>query len=107
MKKISQIILDSSKNSSRAKMNKSTSENIARDLIESWKQELAQNGKFTIGGFGSFHVKNRKASTRILQVGPRKGDQIQIPSKNTIRFKSGKSLKASVQDYNVKIKSDN
>jgi len=109
-KKISEIIYTSYKNEFpiKGKITKTATDKIARNIVDSMQQELVQHGRFNIVGFGSFKVKHKNESNKVLQLpGSRKGETITIAARNVVRFKAGKSLKESVQDFDyTKIKSD-
>jgi nucleoid DNA-binding protein len=56
--------------------------------------QLQNNGKVTLVGFGTFRTAHRKAKTG---VNPKTGARISIPAKNVPVFKAGKALKDSVK----------
>jgi len=53
-------------------------------VLESIKEGVAKSGDVTVAGFGKFTVKTSKA-----RVGrnPRTGESIQIPAKESVKFK--------------------
>lgn len=57
--------------------------------IEKQLSEMKPGGKITIVGFGTFSVVRRDARTGR---NPQTGQAIQIPAKNTVKFKAGKPL---------------
>ncbi len=58
--------------------------------------EAMSNGeRVTIGGFGTFQSRERKAGTAR---NPRTGETINVPAKNVPAFKAAKGLKDAVAD---------
>ena len=57
MKKISEVIFNSSKNYPKAKLSKNASDQIARDILNNIQNELATTGRFSITGFGTFFLR--------------------------------------------------
>jgi DNA-binding protein HU-beta len=55
--------------------------------------ELDAGKKVTIPGFGTFKTVPRKAR---MGVNPKTGQKMQIPAKNYVTFKAGKTLKERV-----------
>lgn len=55
--------------------------------------ELDSGKKVTIPGFGTFKTVPRKAR---MGVNPKTGQKMQIPAKNYVTFKAGKTLKDRV-----------
>lgn len=58
--------------------------------IESGLKAARKDGKYTIGGFGSFGVSKRAARTGR---NPRTGEPIKIKASKSLRFRPAKSLK--------------
>ena len=56
-------------------------------------KELKKSQKFTIPGFGSFHVSKRAAR---MGRNPRTGAPIKIRASKGVRFKAGTKLKGSL-----------
>lgn len=56
-------------------------------------KELKKNQKFSIPGFGSFHVSKRAAR---MGRNPRTGAPIKIRASKGVRFKAGTKLKGSL-----------
>lgn len=52
--------------------------------------ELDDGGRVTIGGFGTFMARHRKAGTAR---NPKTGETINVPAKNVPAFKAAKGLK--------------
>jgi len=60
---------------------------------EAIKKSLSQGDAVRLVGFGTFKVSQRKAR---VGVNPQTGKKIEIPSRKTVRFLSGKDTKAGV-----------
>ncbi|MBM3489344.1 MAG: HU family DNA-binding protein [Alphaproteobacteria bacterium] len=58
--------------------------------IESGLKAARKDGKYTIGGFGSFSVSRRAARTGR---NPRTGEAIKIKASKSLRFRPAKNLK--------------
>ena len=56
-------------------------------------KELKKTQKFSIPGFGSFHVSRRSAR---MGRNPRTGEPIKIKASKGVRFKAGARLKGSL-----------
>jgi DNA-binding protein HU-beta len=56
-------------------------------------KELKNSQKFSIPGFGSFHVSKRAAR---MGRNPRTGEPIKIKASKGVRFKAGMKLKGSL-----------
>jgi DNA-binding protein HU-beta len=56
-------------------------------------KELKKTQKFSIPGFGSFHVSKRAAR---MGRNPRTGEPIKIKASKGVRFKAGAKLKGSL-----------
>jgi DNA-binding protein HU-beta len=56
-------------------------------------KELKRNQKFSLPGFGSFHVSKRGAR---MGRNPRTGEPIKIRASKGVRFKAGAKLKGSL-----------
>lgn len=53
------------------------------------RQALRRGEKVVVSGFGSFHVRWRKAK---VGRNPRTGETVQVPSRRTARFREAKDL---------------
>lgn len=62
-------------------------------ILESMKNALSKGDKVTLVGFGSFTSTKRKARKGR---NPKTGQEITIPEKNVVKFKSGSFLSESV-----------
>lgn len=56
-------------------------------------QQIADADRVTVGGFGTFMARHRKAGTAR---NPRTGEMINVPAKNVPAFKAAKGLKDSI-----------
>lgn len=59
-------------------------------VLETFEQILQEEGELKISGFGKFsvvHKEERKAKN------PRTGEEVVVPPKNVIKFKSAQALK--------------
>lgn len=74
----------------RANMTKAAAERSLNAMLESVQEMLAEDGKLTLTGFGTF-----VAETRQERQGrnPRTGDVISIAASKVVRFRPGKMLK--------------
>jgi len=57
-------------------------------------ENLGENDRIELRGFGTFGVKRRKA--RVAR-NPKTGAEVQVPSRKTPFFKPGKELKSSIK----------
>ncbi len=64
-------------------------------ILEHMSEELAENSRIEIRGFGSFSLHYRAA-----RVGrnPKTGDSVQLPGKHVPHFKPGKELRERVNN---------
>lgn len=78
----------------RANMTKASAERVLNSFLDSVKEGLAQEGKLTLMGFGTFAVESRKARQGR---NPRTGEAITIPAAKMVKFRPGKILKDAVK----------
>jgi DNA-binding protein HU-beta len=78
----------------KAKLKLSDTEKLVNAFIETVSEELKDNGKVTLVGFGTFSVAHRKEKTG---VNPKTGAKITIKAKDVPVFKAGKALKEIVK----------
>ena len=80
----------------RANMTKAAAERSLNAMLESVQEMLAEDGKLTLTGFGTF-----VAETRQERQGrnPRTGDVITIAASKVVRFRPGKMLKDALNKY--------
>lgn len=74
---------------------KSSSDNMLRALVDTISDALADGDKVQLVGFGTFET--RKKSARKGR-NPQTGEEMKIPASIAPAFKSGKSLKAKVNN---------
>jgi len=79
--------------SAKIDLKKKDTEKFVNELFEVISEELANDGKVSITGFGTFEVRERHARTGI---NPQTGASIEIPSGKAPAFKAGKALKDRV-----------
>lgn len=63
-------------------------------FIKNTTEALKANDRITLIGFGTFSIAKRNARTGR---NPQTGNEIEIPSKNVIKFKAGSELTDNVQ----------
>ena len=68
-------------------------EKALNSMVEGVSSALKNGEAPTLVGFGSFSISKRAARKGR---NPKTGQEIQIPAKNVVRFKAGKSLSESV-----------
>jgi integration host factor subunit beta len=64
------------------------------DRLRESIEELGENDRIELRGFGTFGVKKRKA--RVAR-NPKTGQEVQVPSRKSPFFKPGKELKNSMK----------
>jgi integration host factor subunit beta len=74
---------------------KRDAEVIINSIFDSMVDALATGDRIEIRGFGSFHIRDRRA-----RVGrnPKSGDKVDVDEKRVPFFKAGKSLKKQVDE---------
>ena len=77
----------------QAELSKKDSEKALKAFEDAVMEELTNNGKVQLVGFGTFEVTERKP-----RVGrnPKTNEEIQIPGGKAPKFKAGKALKDAV-----------
>ncbi len=73
---------------------KRTVERIVAAFLTEVATTLGKEKKVTLGGFGTFRVRSRKARTIRL---PGTGERIAIPARRVIGFKAGTGLRKAVR----------
>ncbi len=63
---------------------------VAADVIAAIKQQIIENGRFSLPEFGSFAVRETKARTGL---NPRTGEKVKVKAGATVRFKASPNLK--------------
>ncbi|MBI0535923.1 HU family DNA-binding protein [Roseomonas sp. KE2513] len=65
---------------------------LAADLIAAIKNEIIENGRFSLPDFGSFTVRETPKRTAL---NPRTGEKVAVKAGATVRFKASPSLKVA------------
>lgn len=76
-----------------SQLNKKESELIVNTIFDSISDALVRGDRVEIRGFGSFSIREREARQAR---NPKSGNLIDIPSKKTPFFKTGKELRERV-----------
>lgn len=76
-----------------AKISKSTADRSISSFLDAVTTALANEGKVTLSGFGTFSIIERAARSGR---NPRTGKQLTIPARNVVRFRTGKRLAESI-----------
>jgi len=63
---------------------------LAGNIIASIKQEIIENGRFTIPDFGAFVVRETPKRTAL---NPKTGEKVAVKAGATVKFKASPSLK--------------
>ena len=74
-------------------MAKAAAERSVNAMLESIQEFLAEDGKLTLTGFGTFAVEERQERPGR---NPRTGESIQIAASKVVKFRPGKQLKDAV-----------
>lgn len=77
----------------RAELSKKDSEKALTAFIDTVTEELKNDGKVQLVGFGTFEVVERAARKGR---NPKTSEEIMIPASKSPRFKAGKALKDTV-----------
>ena len=77
------------------KINQAASKRIFKKFIELFTNELKEECKLRLPHFGTFKVVQSKARKGR---NPKTGEEIDIPARNTVRFKPAKNLKEAVKE---------
>lgn len=78
----------------KANLKVSDTERLVNSFIDTVSDELKENGKVTLVGFGTFATSHRKER---VGVNPKTGAKLTIKAKNVPVFKAGKALKERVK----------
>lgn len=78
---------------SKAEMSKKDAEKALKAFEEAVIEELSNNGKVQLVGFGTFEVAERAAREGR---NPQTGEAMPIPASKAPRFKAGKALKDAI-----------
>ena len=68
--------------------------NVLDAVAETVTNTLSKGKKVTLIGFGTFHVRQRKAREGR---NPRTGKKLEIPAKKVPKFRAGKNLREAVR----------
>ncbi len=74
----------------KTNLTKAAAERSLNAMLESIQELLAEDGKLTLTGFGTFAVEERQARPGR---NPRTGEPIQIAASKVVKFRPGKMLK--------------
>ena len=77
----------------KANLTKAAAERSVNAMLESIQEFLAEDGKLTLTGFGTFAVEERQERPGRT---PRTGESIQIAASKVVKFRPGKQLKDAV-----------
>ncbi len=77
----------------KANLTKAAAERSVNAMLESIQEFLAEDGKLTLTGFGTFAVEERQERPGR---NPRTGGSIQIAASKVVKFRPGKQLKDAV-----------
>ena len=77
----------------KAELTKKDAEAVLNAIMDSVKEALAKGDKVSLGGFGTFEVRERAAREG---KNPRTGEKLTIAACKVPAFKAGKALKEAV-----------
>ena len=77
----------------KANLTKAAAERSVNAMLESIQEFLAEDGKLTLTGVGTFAVEERQERPGR---NPRTGESIQIAASKVVKFRPGKQLKDAV-----------
>ena len=78
----------------QANISKLASEKALNGCLEAIQESLADDGKLTLTGFGTFSVTERNERKGR---NPQTGEEITIPAGKVVKFKTGNGLKKGVE----------
>lgn len=81
--------------STKTELSKKSAEASLNAIVEVITEELKNNGKVQLVGFGTFETRKRAARKGI---NPQTKQEIKIPATNAPVFKAGKALKDTVNN---------
>lgn len=76
-------------------LTKAKAEEVFTALVSTAKEELDNNKKVALPGFGSFTVEHKNARKGR---NPQTGEEIQIAAKNVVKFSAAQALKDQIND---------
>ncbi|MBB5695656.1 HU family DNA-binding protein [Muricoccus pecuniae] len=65
---------------------------LAADIIAAIKEQIVENGRFSLPDFGSFTVRETPKRTAL---NPRTGEKVAVKAGATVKFKAAPSLKVA------------
>jgi DNA-binding protein HU-beta len=65
---------------------------LAADIIAAIKEQIVENGRFSLPDFGSFTVRETPKRSAL---NPRTGEKVAVKAGATVKFKAAPSLKAA------------
>ena len=80
--------------SDKTGLTKKETGNVIDAITDTVKETLSKGERITLVGFGTFHVRQRKAREGR---NPRTGKKLEIPAKKVPKFKAGKNLREAVK----------
>ena len=80
--------------SDKTGLTKKETGNVIDAVVEAITNTLKKGKKITLVGFGTFQVRQRKATKGR---NPRTGEKLEIPAKKVPKFRPGKNLRQAVQ----------
>ena len=79
----------------KTEMTKKNAEDMLDGFVNVVTEQLQQDNKVAVTGFGTFSVSDRKARTGVNPQNP--SEKIQIPAMKVPKFTAGKTLKDSLR----------
>lgn len=79
----------------KSNLTKAAAERVLNAFLAAVEESLAEEGKLTLTGFGSFSVESREARQGR---NPRTGETLTIAAGKVVRFRPGKMLKDALED---------
>jgi len=80
--------------SDKAGITKKQAGSVIDAITDTVKETLSKGERITLVGFGTFHVRQRKAREGR---NPRTGKKLEIPAKKVPKFRAGKNLREAVR----------
>lgn len=73
---------------------RAAAERVVEDVLRIIREAVASDSKVSLGGFGIFEKKIRKARTAR---NPRTGEAVEIPAMGVVKFRPAQSFKEAVK----------
>ncbi|MBA7493334.1 DNA-binding protein HU [subsurface metagenome] len=80
--------------SDKAGITKNQAGSVIDAITDTVKETLSKGERIALVGFGTFHVRQRKAREGR---NPRTGKKLEIPAKKVAKFRAGKNLREAVR----------